>query len=191
MQKRSFKGMYNRTRGSIIINGSSFRLEEFSDQYITNEYLSWLTNPEIHKNILHAHPNITLEEVRDYCYTLMSSKTDYFFAIVVNEGDIHIGNVRLGPFDNNSRLCSFGMMIGNTDYHGKGIGTEVVALCIKFCFTNLGMHKLYLNVLDRNKAAIRIYEKNKFVTEGILRDQVYKDNQYLNLRLMGLINSLD
>ena len=171
----------------VIIQGSNFRLESFSEKYITEEYVNWLKDEEIIKVIISANPNITIEDVRDYCHKMMESKENYFFAIVTNENK-HIGNLRLGPIDFNARICRYGMMIGDKSYHNRGIGSEVVKLALDFCFEKIGMHKVFLDVLDHNKPAIRIYEKNGFITEGIQHDHVFKDGQFYDMRLMGIIN---
>ena len=172
----------------IIIQGSNFRLESFSEKYITEEYVSWLRDREIIEVIISANPNVTINDIKEYCHKMMESKKNYFFAIVMNEDDKHIGNLRLGPIDYNFRICRYGMMIGNKEYHNKGIGTEVVKLALDFCFEKLGMHKVFLDVLEHNKPAIKIYEKNGFETEGIQRDQVFKDGNYYDIRIMGIIN---
>lgn len=172
----------------ILIHGSNFRLESFNDKYVTEEYVSWLRDKEIAEVIISANPNVTIENVQDYCQKMMESNDNYFFAIVMNANDKHIGNLRLGPIDYDQRICRYGMMIGNKDYHNKGIGSEVVKLALDFCFQTLGMHKVFLDVLEHNKPAIKIYEKNGFETEGMQRDQVYKDSKYYDVRIMGIIN---
>ena len=80
---------------SIVIQSSTFRLESFNEKYITEEYVGWLKNKEIGRQIVHAHPSVTLNDVRDYCIKLINSKNNYFLAIIMNEGNKHIGNVRL------------------------------------------------------------------------------------------------
>ncbi len=170
------------------MKGEKFRLETFRDKYITQDYVHWLRSKEINKLIIHSGENITFEEVRNYCNTLLDSQDNIFLAIVINEDNKHIGNVRLGPIDFHSHKCSFGLMIGDLNYHGKGIGTEVVTLFIKYVFEELKMHKLYLGVWDHNKADIRIYEKNQFVEECILKDHTFKNNRHFDLRMMALFN---
>lgn len=173
----------------IIIHGSIFTLESFSDKMITEEYLSWLKDEEVNRYLLKPEKTITMDQARYYCKELMQSNNNYFLAIIVNDINKHIGNVRLGPVDYEGRICRFSIMIGDKNYHGKGIASEIVALCIEYAFETLKMHKFCVDVIEDNKAAIRTYEKNNMVTEGILKDHVYMNNTYYDLRLMGIINS--
>jgi len=169
-----------------IIEGDNLILEKFSDKFLTQEYLDWVKEPKM--NIIHSHPTMTMEELRNYCYKLMNSKKDYLFAIVVKDNNKHIGNVRLGPIDVYARTCRFGFIIGDTAYHGRGIGTEIVRVCVDFCFSKLNIHKIHLGVWDYNKATIRVYEKNNFITEKVLPSYTYEGNCYSDLRMMELTN---
>ena len=55
-----------------------------------------------------------------------------------------------------------GMLIGDKNYWGKGIGTEALNLLVDWAFRNLEISKIDLGVLRDNKAAIRVYEKAGF-----------------------------
>jgi len=175
-------------KDSVKINGKRISLVTFNYQYITDEYLSWLKDERVNRYLLKPNQEITLDEATKYCEALMNSNDNHFFAILTNSEKRHIGNVRLGPVKEDGRRCQFSMMIGNTDYHGLGIGTEVVSLGAAYCFDTLNVHKVFLDVITENLPAIRIYEKNGFITEGLLKDHVFLNGRYHDLKLMGLIN---
>ncbi len=95
----------------------------------------------------------------------------------------HIGTVKLEPIDVDKGTAMFGLLIGDRDYWGKGIATEVTNLIVDFAFNTLGLREVTLGVLADNKAAIRVYEKCGFVLDrvepkaidhgGVLYDQVW------------------
>ena len=170
------------------IKGKNINLESFSDKFITEEYLSWLRDEKINKYLIKPKKDITLTDAKKYCEHLMKSEDNYFFAIITHEGNKHIGNVRLGPIKKSDRICQYSMMIGDKKYHRRGYASEAVNLSIVFCFETLKMHKLYLDVINENIAAIKLYEKYNFVTEGILKEQILLNDRYYDLRIMGLIS---
>jgi RimJ/RimL family protein N-acetyltransferase len=176
-----------RTEDAIKLSGALVELESFSERFITDTYLGWLRDTEINRYLVEPNQDTTLADVRDYCHRLISSERDYFFAILDRVTGRHIGNLRLGPIDAAARHCQLGMLIGDRDYHGRGFGTEAVNLATSFCFEVLRMHKVHLNVVDENRAAVRIYEKNGFVTEGLLKDHIFLGGRFYDLRLMGLM----
>ena len=161
----------------VVIDGDNVHLEIFNKRFISEAYVSWLRDSAMSQIITKGKKRITIEEVESYCYNLMESDDNYLFAIIDNEDDKHIGNVRLGPIDSKERQCQFGMMIGDKSYHGRGIGTEVVKIAVKFCFDELHMRSVHLNVREDNIAAIRTYEKNNFVRKDVKSNYIEKNGR--------------
>lgn len=79
----------------------------------------------------------------------------------------------------------FGVLIGEEDARGIGLGTEVVQLMLDFAFTALGLHNVMLSVVEYNEAGRRAYEKAGFkefgrrrgadITAGQRFDEIYMD----------------
>jgi RimJ/RimL family protein N-acetyltransferase len=60
-------------------------------------------------------------------------------------------------------------------------------LLVKYGFETLNMHRVWLRVFERNKRAIRSYEKVGFVNEGQMRESDYKDGTYHNILIMSIL----
>ena len=75
-------------------------------------------------------------------------------------------------------------MIG-TPYRGHGYGSEAMALLCDFCFREMNLHKLKVSVFAFNEPAIRCYEKNGFVREGVLKGEIFRDGQYQDVVLLA------
>ena len=173
---------------TVELNGFHVSLVPFGDQHITEAYVGWLNDQEMSKIILSAETTTTLEECRAYAESLILSNENHFFAMIANDTKEHIGNFRLGPHDKHNDRIQLGMMIGNKSYWGRGIGSEVVSLGLNFAFEILNVHKVFLDVREDNLGAIRIYEKNNFFHEGVLKEHVKKNNRFYDLVLMSAIN---
>lgn len=163
-------------------------LKSFDYALVNERYLSWLHDERVNRYLLKPNTDTTLDDVLAYVRGLVESPDNVFLAILDRKTGEHIGNVRLGPMDHESRVCQYSMMIGNADYHGRGVGTETVALAADICFRTLGFRKLFLDVIEENKAAVRIYEKNGFQTEGVLRAHKLLNGRLYDLRIMSLFN---
>ena len=57
---------------------------------------------------------------------------------------------------------------------------------LSWAFKQLNLHKVSLQVLTNNERAIRIYESLGFRPEGVLRDEQFRDGQFLDLMMMAL-----
>ena len=174
---------------NLEVAGNGFKLVLFNLEMVNDDYLSWLKNNDVNKYLLKPNKKILKEDAFTYCKGLIASDNNLFLAIISTSENKHIGNVRLGPIDFDSKVCKYSMMIGDINYHGKGLGTNIVKECISFVFDELKMKKFYLDVISDNIAAIRTYEKNGMITEGLLQGHVFLNNKYHDLLIMSIFNT--
>lgn len=81
-----------------------------------------------------------------------------------------IGLTSISEVDFVNRKAMFGILIGDTDYRGKGYAREAASLVLDYAFNIVNMHNVALEVFDFNERAIRLYEKLGFKTIGRRRD---------------------
>ena len=55
------------------------------------------------------------------------------------------------------------------EYLNRGYMTMAVDMVSSYAFETLGLHRLEANVMPKNKASLRVLEKNHFVNEGMSR----------------------
>jgi len=110
-------------------------------------------------------------------------------SVCEKDTDLLVSVVYLLSIDWISRNCELAIMIGDLKRRGRGIGGFSLKCALKHAFKDLGLHKVYLTVLESNARAQRLYEKNGFEREGLLRDAVFKDGLYHNMVQMGLLQS--
>lgn len=118
---------------------------------------------------------------------IQDSDNTVIFAIVWSENGEHIGNIKLGPIDWIHRRASLGLLVGEEDAWGKGVGSEAVNLLLSYAFDTLNLHRVSLGVHSDNQAAIRVYEKAGFTQEGVLRENAFVDGEYVDGVLMGIL----
>ncbi|HEY3249765.1 MAG TPA: GNAT family protein [Ignavibacteria bacterium] len=95
----------------------------------------------------------------------------------------HIGNITIDwtKTQQNEAVLAC-IIVGDADYHGKGVGEQIVNEACRIAFNELGKKKVFLNVFDFNTAAIRCYEKCGFkqVFRGKL---IINGKEYVNVRM--------
>ena len=178
-------------KNDIEIKGDGFSLVSFNINYITDEYLAWLKDSSVNSYLVRPNNQITNEVAFEYCKKLIDSKNNIFLAILASGDNKHIGNVRIGDFYTDSKVCKFSVMIGNTDFHGKGYGTKIVCSCISYVFNEMKMNKFFVEVIADNNAAIRVFEKNGLVEEGILKQHFRIEGKYYDMKIMSIFNAND
>jgi aminoglycoside 6'-N-acetyltransferase len=76
------------------------------------------------------------------------------------------------------------IIIGETDYWNKGIGTEVLQTLIKHLFEHLNVDIIFIDPQTWNKRAIRCYEKCGFKAIGIIKGRERHDSEYKDSLIM-------
>ena len=108
-------------------------------------------------------------------------------SICDKDSDLVVAVVYLLSIDWISRNCELAMMVGSVEDRGKGLGSFAIESALDHAFYDLGLHKVYLTVLETNDAAQRLYLKVGFKKEGLLREATFKNNKYVNMIQMGLL----
>lgn len=97
-----------------------------------------------------------------------------------------VGEVVLNDVTPGNRTCGFrtGLGPGGRD---RGLGTEAVRMIVGHGFDRLGMHRISLEVYAFNPRARRVYENVGFVAEGVLRDALRWDGQWIDATVMSML----
>ena len=102
-----------------------------------------------------------------------------------------IGIIDLFDFDPLHRRAGIGILIARQEDRMKGIASEALGILIDYAFGSLQLHQLYCNVSEDNPASLKLFEKYNFLKIGVKRDWVRKENEWVNVQLLQLINPQD
>lgn len=98
-----------------------------------------------------------------------------------------VGIAQLGKLDTVAAQASFGIVIGRRDLWGKGLGTDVIRLVLGYAFQVAGLNRVWLTVETRHQTAVRLYEREGFLVEGILRQARQTQDGLVDVTVMGLL----
>ena len=147
----------------------------------------WHNDPRLYDTLVSPFRYVSQAAEEEWIRTRVAySQTEIRLAICLKEGERHIGNIQLTDIDWVVRHGYLGMFIGEPQYQSNGHGQQALRLMLHHAFGDLGLHRVYLTVLDDNPRAIRVYEKCGFAVEGRLRQHTYKGGQFRDLILMGI-----
>jgi RimJ/RimL family protein N-acetyltransferase len=146
----------------------------------------WLRDPVVSANLgLRSTP--TLAKTR--AFIAAASAGDALCARGVLLEDRHIGNVVLDQIDRQIGKARLHIYIGEANARGHGAGRRAVALALALAFDQLGLHKVWLTVHARNRAAIRAYEAVGFTIEGVHRAEFLLGGERIDELYMGALRS--
>jgi RimJ/RimL family protein N-acetyltransferase len=80
-----------------------------------------------------------------------------------------------------------GIGIGERDFWSKGYGTDMMNVCLRYAFLELGVERVSLGLHEYNPRALRSYEKAGFKLEGRTRQDVMREGKRTDTFWMGIL----
>ena len=168
-----------------IISGENITLRGIEESD-TDNVLRWRNSSEVVKYFNYQRP-ITKTDHVNWMETKVRTGEVCQFIISDALLEKDVGSVYLKDIDNVNHKAEYGVFIGESEAMGRGLGTAVAKLIVRFAFDELKLHRLYLQVHADNARAVRCYEKAGFVKEGVLKDAVFVNGDYCDLVIMGIV----
>jgi putative acetyltransferase len=81
-------------------------------------------------------------------------------------------------------------LIVHDDYHGRGIGTALMAALVDTADNWLNLKRLELTVFVDNEPAIKLYKKFGFAIEGTHRAEAFRDGVFVDAYRMARLSGI-
>lgn len=122
-------------------------------------------------------------------YSTRNEQSDRLDLAVVHKknGQI-IGEVVFNEYEEEAGNVNFRVLLSNSGCD-KGLGTEAVTIFIKYGMEELQLHRISLEVYSFNPRAERVYQKVGFKLEGIKREEFLYNDEYIDAKMYGLLQS--
>jgi len=147
---------------------------------------SWRNHAEIRKWMYTDH-EITDAEHESFIVRLKDDERNYYW-LVKDDNGIGLGVISLNKVDRQNSNAYLGIYTAPVEF-APVTGSRLISGIKHLAFRVLKLHTLKLEVIDENARAKKFYLKAGFQEEGLLREFVRKDNHWLNVKILGLINS--
>ncbi len=148
----------------------------------------WRSDDEVVQNIVGPKRFVSVETEENWIReSLANPNRSLKLAICLKDSGKYVGNVYLEDIDQVNQNANFGILIGDEDYRGKGIGTEATMLMLHHAFYEMNLKRVGSLQLDTNLASIAMHRKCGFQDEGVLRRAAFKNGELRNLNIMGVL----
>lgn len=173
-----------------VFTGKFVRLSAFDPEEMSKAWSRWNRNSEYFRLLNSSgrpiqSPKAYLKWMEEEVGEM--SPANYFFSIRTLAEDKLIGELALDVVSWPGRDAFVGLGIGETEYWGKGYGTDVMNVLLRFAFTEINLRRVTLSVFEYNPRAIRSYEKAGFRHEGRARRVLNKENKRWDVLYMGIL----
>ncbi len=170
--------------GALFLEGEKVNLRTVEKEDL--EFLRDTYNLEqVRKFVGNRHPaNLKQEQEFFEGVVCKEESTD----LIICSEEEPIGMISVIPDNKDIQVAEIGLWL-HPDHHGNGYGTEASKLIIEHAFNERNFHKLFARVYSSNEPSQRLWEKLEFTKEGELREQVYKDGEFENVYLYGILKT--
>ena len=127
---------------------------------------------------------LTMEDAKKFIENILSNKLEW---CVEYEGRF-IGQARL-TVNNYDCRARYAIGLFDASTWGKGLGTEITQLVLKYAFEVLKLHRVDLRVLEYNHRAIACYKKCGFIQEGVEREGALVEGRYETDVMMSILDN--
>ena len=133
------------------------------------------------KNIEEVRRDIK-SQIKQYNVDKTKRKSDSFVIDINGEiaGEIGIHDIVWGHKAISSSWVA-------KSFRGKGLGTAVHKLFVRYAFKNYKLKRLQGNVRTFNKASARMLEKSGYKLEGILRKNKLKNGKFRDDMVLAIV----
>ena len=144
---------------------------------------------------------ITMTGQREWFEAISHDLTKEAFVLVREPGSIDgddefekqfgidIGFCQVVDIDHRNGTAEVGGFMIDGACQQQGYGSAMIDMLVEFCFNDIGLRKLYLEVFASNNNVVRIYEKLEFSIEGILKEHVWKNGHWQDVLIMAKYRS--
>jgi len=170
-----------------MLEGKFVKLAEYKKEYL-EKAREMINDWEVKKYLTPGIPFPLRIEDEEKWYSSLNpfGNGTYSFAILLKDTNEYIGGCGVNTVDWKNSVAEIGIFLGS-QYHNKGYGTDAMEVLIRFIFKEMNINKIRLHTYSFNKRGIRVYEKVGFKTEGVLRKEIFREGQYHDIVVMGLL----
>lgn len=154
---------------------------------VGEDYVSWLNDPRVNRYLESRFATHTIESTRAFVRGCLDDAGSVLFGIRdPSLGGRHVGNIKIGPIDRRHGLGEVGLMIGEPQAWGRGLGTAAIAAAREVAWQQLGLRKLTAGCYASNVGSERAFLRAGFEVEGRRREHFLLDGRPEDLVLMAM-----
>lgn len=171
----------------MIIRGGRIHLRQITEKDCTDQYVSWLTDPEVIQYLETRWNEQTMKSIVEFVKSQRENDYSILFAIVLNSDNRHIGNMKIGPWNKHHNHADISYFIGDKTCWNKGMATEAIHLVCKFGFSEWNLHRVEAGAYSAAVGSWKALERNGFIREAVFREQVVSNGNYMDIYRYGLL----
>jgi ribosomal-protein-alanine N-acetyltransferase len=175
----------------MLIQGKLTHLVPFTQSHLDDSaYYQWLSDTEVVRYIGRNEllDGITFSDAEDYVKQLWANHYCTFLAVHDNESSKFIGTAKVNFITDLGRkygIADIGIMLGERDFWGRGVATDILRSISVYAFDHLNARKLSAGAFSLNVAVVKAFIRIGYQIDGSLRQQLRVGDGYCDHVLLS------
>lgn len=127
-----------------------------------------------------------IEEQHKYIEECENDEEGYYWSIENKDG-VTVGTTALTEFNDYHGVANLGIVIGDKNYWGKGVATEVITTLVNHAFEHLNIFSISAEVEEGNIPMMKALEKVGFKQDGLFESARVKNGKRINVHHFGIV----
>ncbi len=152
------------------------------------DMFEYAQNPAVTRFLLwepHVSRKFTLSYLK-FIQSQYSSGNFFDWAVTLADSGKMIGTCGFTTFDEENNTAEIGYVL-NPDYWRQGIATEVLRRVMHFGFDVLGLHRIYVRIMDGNDASVAVARKCGMRHEATLWRSLLVKGEYRTIKIYAIL----
>lgn len=146
----------------------------------------WGNDPDIWPLLGGWHFPTSMAQTKAWFDGLKGDELNQRFAVEVRELGL-VGTANLIDVDWKNNHAFHGMMLGDANVRGKGIGVDTIMAVMRYAFDELHLARLDGSMIEYNTASLRVYcDKCNWQVEGRQRNWYFRQGRYWDKVIVGV-----
>lgn len=140
--------------------------------------LEWMHDEKVTQYLRLDGNNATMETVQNFIQRSYDDKKNLHWAIV-DDKDVYLGTISLKNVDYRRKEAELAIVL-HCNSMGKGVATRAIKKVLDLASRELKLKRVYLNVLQENKRAVKLYERLGFTYTYTTEIEFHKKTKMLD-----------
>lgn len=146
----------------------------------------WSNDPELTSMLGGWHFPSSMQDQQRWYESFSLHSNNQRFAVETKELGL-IGIANIVEINWKDRNAIYGVLLGDKDIRGKGLGTDISMSVLRYVFEELNLKRLDGNYISYNKVSLHVHiEKCGWKVDGIKKDAYFRKNQWWDQIIAGI-----
>lgn len=170
-----------------FLEGPRLCLRPLMENDAEGPYPNWLNDKETCQGTSHQIYPYSKRDAFEYIQASGNTDRKLILAIVLQEKNLHIGNIALQQINWIYRTAEFAILLGDKSQWSKGYGLEASRLLVNHGFCALNLNRISCATYENNEGMKKLAISLGMKQEGVRRNAAYKNGEYLDIVEFGLL----